>query len=708
MSGDSREAAGDASVPELPFGREPGFEDVYALPDLEAAGMAFRRSRHGRWLALARGLAEALGHAAPLEPSVRPEIEPVSLPAATVFLLAATDRTPPGCLGHVAARPATWSLGMPGAGESSSRIADGADLVEAVVGRVVSSVRTLSPDAIRPETSVSVPFAGAGDSHGVAVAIASMHAMLRARVPFGLAATGGFDEASGRFTPVPLETLPAKLAAAERWRVRTLVVVEGQVLPEAMPHGLRVIRMSPDPGALPLLVLELADLVTTQSPSGAAEADSRRAWQQALALYDLRVATGLEEPVDSVLAKTAPFVEPVVSGLEATRMPSKDAVRAAFEATTSDPLVVGLAADIRSRALLHAGRSVEAAWWDAVSVGLRGLGDLPDGMLGDHMLYRQPAHRSILAIDLGDLDDPDDRGASNTGGGHPHAVLDSAIRDLEGRWCTRHQALFAIFASNTRWRRRLYLARRDLDLGRFEQAASDLLRWRHRWEDLLEVHARHGLGMGNTDLARQWNAVLEHAVTEVSLRDPEGFSTGGGEDGLRRGIASRWIEDDLLLRDLEDRHAAIDTLSAFDLRGLLQWLWLQGEQPLPEVVVTRCRVVLGETEKHPVSAVRGVAEWWWRLPGLADADRQLVLGVLRGSLDAELVGGTHADGGRATGVHRIVGLRRARILDLEGLDGPPKRSWVDSVARPDGPGSLQQAFDDLRSQPESLLVRVPY
>lgn len=705
MSGGSEPAAGAASVAGLPFGREPGFADVYALPDLEAVVTAHRRSRHGRWLALARGLAEALGHAAPVEPSVRPEIQAVSLPPATVFLLAATDGSPPGCLGHVSARPAAWSLGMPGAGESASKIADGADLVEAVVGRVVSSVRALSPDAIRPETSVEVPVAGAGDSHGLAVAIASMHAMLRARVPAGLAATGGFDRASGRFTAVPLETLPAKLAAVERWGVRTLVIVDGQVLPECLPPELRVIRMSPDPGALPLLVLELADDVARASRPDAPSVDARRAWQQALALYDLRVATGLDEPVDAVLAKTAPFVEAVASGLEAMRIPSEDAVREAFEASTADPLVVGLAADIRSRALLHAGRSVEAAWWDGVSIGLRGLGDLPDGMLGDHMLYRQPSHRSILAIDLGDIDDPD---ATTAAGSHPHAVLDAAIRDLEGRWCTRHQALFAIFASNTRWRRRLYLARRDLDLGRFDQAASDLLRWRHRWEDLLEVHARHGLGMGNTDLARQWNAVLEHAVTEVSLRDPEGFSTGGGDDGLRRGIASRWIEDELLLRDLEDRHAAIGTLSAFDLRGLLQWLWLQGEEPLPDGVATRCRVVLGGTEKHPVSAVRGVAEWWWRFPGLADADRQLVLGLLRGSLDAELVGGTHADRGRATGVHRIVGLRRARILDLEGLEGSPKGNWVDSVARPDGPESLQQAFDDLRSQPESLLVRVPY
>ncbi len=716
---------------------EPHIEAAYAHPDLEAVVAAFQRTRHGGWLSIARALAAALGRPDAIDPTIRPEVVPRHLPAATVFLLASTSDDPPGCLGHVSARPAAWTVGTSAAAESSARIDGGAEVVERVIDAVLESVRTLSPDAVRPDAEIVVPIQGAGDSHALPVAIAAMHALLRGRVPAGVAATGGFDIDSRRFRPVPVETIPAKVAAARRWGIRTLVVVDSQPLPDRLPADLNIVRISSDPGALPLLVLQLA----SESSDDHEVID---AWRQALALYDLRVATRLNEPVESIMSVTAAFVEQVVTDLPRERPPTIPEVRDATRRSGMDPIVVGLAADIRSRATLHAGRTVESAWWDAIAMGLRGLGDLPEGMLGDHMVFRQPSHRSIVALDLGDLDDPHDPhdpqelhefdelgdngdpkdvGTSRDAGGsgdpgvvgdrisdewssasHPHAVLDAAIADLESRWCTRHQALFAIFASNTRWRRRLYLARRDLDSERLIAAETDLLRWRLRWEDLLDVHARRGLGMGNTDLSRQWNCVLEHAVTTASLQDPGGFACGGGDPGIRAAIADRWFEDMGCRRDIAARVARAESLSAFDLRGLLQWTWLTGETPNP-AVRTRCREVVAEASD---SASLGVAEWWWRMPDLEDEDRSIIHAALRRSLDSHTPDSRRGAEAFPPGVHRLIALRRAATLDLDGIPSPFGGTWVDSVVPPERPRSLRSFFEDLRSRPNELLVRTPY
>lgn len=678
----------------------PSVGGAYALRDLSAVVQRFHRSRDATWLSIARSIAAGLGVEAPIAPDVRPEATARPFPAATVFLLGATSGETPGCIGHVSARPSAWSIGGAGAGESVATIRGGAEIADTVVQRIVEAVRGLSPDAVRPETELVVPTNGEGDSHALAVAIAAMHALLRCGVPPGLAATGGFDAGADgghpRFRSVPIETLPAKLAAATRWGVRILVVVEDQPLPDDLPPDLRIVRVAHDPGALPLLVLQLAS-------EGAAARDATEAWRKALALYDLRVASRRGEPIESVWSVTAPFVDPVVEGLDRVTPPSPEAVREAVVRRGLDPVVVGLAADIRSRVLLHAGRSVESAWWDAIAVGLRGQGDLPDGLLGDHILLRQPSHRSILALDLGALDDPlpsDPRRES-----HPHVVLDRSIEDLERRWRTRHQTLLGIFATNSRWRRQLYLARRDLDRSRFDAATTDLLRWRSRWEDLLDDHARLGLRMGDTDLSRQWNYVLEHAVTDVSLRDPDGFSRGGGDIEVRRQVAAAWHADEGLLADLQARLASSEPLKAFDLRGLLQWLWVSVETAVPPAVGDRCREIL--LDGRDFAAV-GVAEWWWRLLDADSPDRRLVHDTFRRVIEPHIGAEAAADDGRPTGIPRVVALRRAAILDLDGVPSAPGSSWVESVAPPAGPASLRAMFEDLRSRPGRILLRTPY
>jgi hypothetical protein len=678
----------------------PSVDGAYALRDLSEVVQRFHRSRDASWLSIARSIAAGLGVEAPIAADVRPEATARPFPAATVFLLGATSGGTPGCIGHVSARPATWTVGGAGLGVSDATIAGGSDLAQAVKTAVLESVRPVSPEAVSPDCEIIIPTPGEGDSQALAVAIAAMHALLGCGVPPGLAATGGFDPHHTKFRTVPIATLPAKLAAAGRWGLRTLVVVEGQPLPDDLPDGLRIIEASRDPEALPLLVLQLA------SDAGWEES-AIAAWQRALALYDLRVASRRDEPIDSVVEVIRPFLDPVAGLLDPGAVPIPSAVQAATRTANCDPILVGLAADIRSRVLLHAGRSVESAWWDAMAVGLRGLGDLPDGLLGDHLLLRQPSHRSVLAIDLGDLDDPDPADPNRVS--HPHVVLDASIDEWRGRWCTRHQSLLAIFATNTRWRRRLYLARRDLDRSRFDEATRDLFVWRARWEELLEDHAQLALGMADTSLPRQWNYVLEHAVTDASLRDPDGFAPGGGDPAVRRAIAEELAAMPGLCDDLESRRRRIGELRAFDVRGLLHWSWLAVEESISDDLRDRCLELLANEE--PADAAR-VAEWCWRVEGLTESDRSLVLAAIRDSVVAQIESGPEFGSGvvgpHRSGIQRLVALRRAAILDLESVPEAPGKTWVESVTPPSGPDSLQRAFEDLRSRPELLLVRTPY
>ncbi len=339
----------------------PSVDGAYALRDLSEVVQRFHRSRDASWLSIARSIAAGLGVEAPIAADVRPEATARPFPAATVFLLGATSGGTPGCIGHVSARPATWTVGGAGLGVSDATIAGGSDLAQAVKTAVLESVRPVSPEAVSPDCEIIIPTPGEGDSQALAVAIAAMHALLGCGVPPGLAATGGFDPHHTKFRTVPIATLPAKLAAAGRWGLRTLVVVEGQPLPDDLPDGLRIIEASRDPEALPLLVLQLA------SDAGWEES-AIAAWRRALALYDLRVASRRDEPIDSVVDVIRPFLDPVAGLLDPGAVPIPSAVQAATRTANCDPILVGLAADIRSRVLLHAGRSVESAWWDAMAV----------------------------------------------------------------------------------------------------------------------------------------------------------------------------------------------------------------------------------------------------------------------------------------------------------------------------------------------------
>ena len=149
-------------------------------------------------------------------------------------------------------------------------------------------------------------------------------------------------------------------------------------------------------------------------------------------------------------------------------------------------------------------------------------------------------------------------------------------------------------------------------------------------------------------------------------------------------------------------------MSAFDLRGLLQWTWLQGDDEMPAGVAARCRQLLEDPAGQPATAVRGVAEWWWRVSVARDADRDLVHATLLRAIASELRSSAGTANSPAAGIHRLVALRRARLLDLDGVPGAPAGSWVEAIMPPEHPESLRRSFDDLKSQATLLPVRTPY
>jgi hypothetical protein len=353
-------------------------------------------------------------------------------------------------------------------GDSSLAARDG-------VALVTNMLAELLPNAPRPLPELSVGRASTGDSVALPSGVGALLQLFGVPWPEDLIVTGGIDLESGCFTAVPSETLPGKLAALKSWGfTRIGLVSTGMAAVESLSSsldGVRVESLPSDPAELPAALAGLEGIELR-------EADVARA----LALFDLRVGRAGPHLLDRVLETTAVFVE------------------------HGSPLVRHLAHDMRSRALLHAGRSDEARTELEHADRLHGQGDLPDGRLRDVLRYQQGAHRSVVHLDLGDWSDD-----------HPaHQAVDVLISELDGRWDTRHERLMRIFLANTRARRMEYLGRLDSEASRFDRAWSDLIVDRDRWTELLEDYAIGELHLRDTSRARIENQLVDIAASRVA------------------------------------------------------------------------------------------------------------------------------------------------------------------------------------------------
>ena len=686
---------------------------VYECPSPDA----FRTRHQARpeergWIALDRTFADRVGSTPAFEPEIHPEIRAISLADATVFLLAATHTDPPGRIGHVAARTAARFSGHATVRMAGATLHAGEQVIERVVDRLMEVHRVLAPEAAPPEFEIAIPREGVGDSHALAAGVACVLALFGCRCRTSTAATGGYDAATGRFRPVPSATLGAKLAAAERWNMRRVMIVEGQtfdgitgVAPASAGdasrfwRGIELLELPADPAALPIRVVEEI-----------ADAPRVDALRQALGLYDRHVARNLTTTLEAVLEATAPFLPPRFDA-EVARTCGGDAGadrRECLEESTEgsnedeciDSILALMAADIRSRKHLHAGRSEEASAWYDIANRFRGLDDLPDGVLGDHLLYEQTAHRAVIAIDQGVLED--DGPVSG-----PHAVLGRRIADLDERWCTTNQSMQRIFLANTRARQRLYLARLELDVAGCEAALGDCLAHESRWASLLETYAEQRLRLGNTNLRRQENFWIEHLVTFAMLQDPRGFDRLAWRPD--RGRLKILLE--ARLPWMERAPGDVSKHGAYDLLALVQWRWL-ADGPDPDLLRPAERRLLeiasatGSGEPpHPLPSIAG-----WLLRSDVDGvlDRPAIQRILIAAVNAHGVVPDASPDPRAGSIQRVLAHRSARILELEGVSDERGGAWSQRISTALRPDSLARYLHRIIEDPELMLARCPY
>ena len=676
------------------------------------------------WISIARAFESRLRIPRFVPDSLRPEIIAANLAPATIFLLAATNEDPPGRIGHVSAELAVSSFGSTTVEMPGKRLAGGQIVADEVTKSLLKVVRFLAPDATAPSFQIVIPREGVGDSHALACGLAGMLAMLGTGSRVGVAATGGFDVIKRRFVPVPASSLRSKLEAAHRWGVQRLFVVEGQSFegvpdfPDRSGHslgiswsGIEIIEVPSDPAALPV---QVAEHVALNPPHAAL--------RHALGLYDFNVARLLETTLDAVFEATAPFIPDSIRDEMAlltddadccdASQPASDVQHERSAGGVTDPILILMAADIRSRKCLHEGRSAEAAAWLEIARRHRFQGDLPDGVIGDYLQYEQAAHRAIVALDQGDLRDSEPAGGV-------HAELDELISDLDQRWCTKHQAMQQIFLQNTRSRRVLYLARLTGREDLRTQALDDCLAGRSRWQELLEDHAAKKLKLGNTTIRRQENFWIEHLVTQASMIDPTAFGTGSWHPS---GSSITGLEE---AQGVWTESAAFEVrdLSSYDLLALVQWRWLTQAVDRNELETIRIRL-LGMVKALPAEATAGhpicsVAEWLLRIDTAGMLDRTSLHQLLADALvphvhdprETPEVGVPSIDL-LSGSIQRVLALRTAAVLDQEKvsintkeLDAPSWLSSIRSAARPD---SLKSLFDEVRSDPSLVVARCPY
>lgn len=514
----------------------------------------------------------------------------------------------------------------------------------------------LLPDVPRPMVELQVGHSAAGDSIALPAAIGALLHLFGLGWPADVIASGGVDVDRGVFVPVAASTIESKAATACAWGFRRIILVEEASAgsDHRQIGALQVERVPNDPAELAVAIARLEGVDLD-------EEDVARA----LTVFDLRVGRAGAHMLDRVLETTEPFIE------------------------GSSPLVRHVSLDMRSRAYLHAGRTAEAhAALDAADA-LRGQGDLPDGRLRDVLRYQQPAHRSIVHLDLGEWSDD-----------HPaHRKVDELIADLDSGWSTKHERLMRLFLANTRARRNEYLGRLHGDVSRFERAWEDLHHFHCDWDELLERFARRELRLPDTSRARienqvidvawsrvascgdlpdPWRSSLESSIEHASplvefasdaifeFKLPSGsscFVGGSGFDAIARLKKHLALEHDGVPTELEPLRNATSCL-VLEVPGFPWFHWLE----LAAMIARRDGFTLSLPENDDADSF----EHTWRF-------------VL----------------GNPNGIGRIIALRTFAILG--SLDR--------SIPAPDPPEqgtALRDLFDELAKDPGSIIPRAPY
>lgn len=509
------------------------------------------------------------------------------------------------------------------------------------VNAVRTTARQYLPEMRRPQVGFESATQArlAGPSAALPTAILVWSELLGLRLPDDLVATGGFD--AGRFTPVHPETLPEKFAVARAWGYRRIMLVEGQEVPDACrdpSRSLEIHTVPTDPRRL------LAFLLPVIESCVRADRTATRAAILALLAFDLAT--------DDRAGLAA--IEPVV---------------APFLGEGTPPNLRLLALDLRSRHLLHAGRTDESRRHHEQAERLVGKDDRPEGVLGDMFAYERLAHGQILAIDRGEFGDAT-----------PAALaLDAAIGELEGKWRTRHERFMRVVLRHTRSWRRNFAGRLARDPRPLHDAWDLRTALRGEWEDLLGRLA-HDLGRVDTSVWRAESELLDvaHATVAVDGRVPDGWKVvirslgaGSGSPPLATD-RGRWA----VVTWLRRRIVLGEEVPADERRALAEGL-LADDDPLPHQSVRAGELLL---------SLSAPGEDW--------------IGPLAGKIARSTL--FREDRADPDSILRVLSLRaHAAIRPVLGEATP-------APLVPAKGTTLRRLFDDLASEPATIAIRCPY
>ena len=121
-----------------------------------------------------------------------------------------------------------------------------------------------------------------------------------------------------------------------------------------------------------------------------------------------------------------------------------------------------------------------------------------------------------------------------------------------------------------------------------------MLAEREHWGPLIEEYAEHSLHMGDTNLRRIHNQLIDLAVTSASLTDPHAFARCDWSPPATP-LADRLAEF-VWTADVE---TVPEDASLYDLVGLLKWWWLRGEAS--ESRIASALEALGSANGFPAS-----------------------------------------------------------------------------------------------------------
>lgn len=610
--------------------------------------MSKGRSRH--WLeSILQGLAQRV-EGMVLPPSSR-DVAPRWLPSDHIPLIGAHDEQR-GALAILRMKDGSESLSdpdPPAKGEAPS------DAASAGIRIACTPYAELMPDSPRPEVELDVRHAAAGDSVALPAAMAAVLRLFGCAWPEDLVATGGIDLLTGRFLSVPQSTLTGKARAARAWGYRRIGVIDPDGSLPAEIEGLQVCVLPDDPARLGLALVALAGV----EPGEAVLA-------RALTVFDQR--EGLRGPgaLDTILEATEPFI---MSG---------------------SSIVSHVAHDMRSRALLHAGRSRDAERELHLADELLGKGWHPEGRLRDVLRYQRPAHRAIVTLDLGHW-------------GDDHAVhrqVDALIEDLDALWTTRHERLMRIFLANTRARRHEYLGRLQGDVSRFERAWDDLIRDRDDWTELLDVFAREELRRLDTSRVRIENQLTDVAFSRFQFEGvlPESWIS------LMGGLQTKAFE--------RSTPEASSSSGAFRCRFDDDRVTIVGGDPFDAIAVLKRELMSTPSERRPETQALLTADsivplraleypWfhWFELLARTAREEGHALSLPEPVSDRELIWDFVFNSSQ--GIGALIALRSHKLLSDLGVE-------CELPSAPERDTPLFDLYENLRSRPEELFMRVPY